>query len=109
MGRVTTRGEDEGHAVANGDVVDIGADGVNNAGAFKPECQRKVAFVKSAAQLRVEQIDAGGLHGDQDLASSWRGQRQVLEHHRFGAAASVNTDRFHYTASEMFCVIDCTA
>ena len=109
VGGVTARSEDEGHAIADGDIVDIGADGFDDAGAFEPERQGQVALVKSAAQLRVEQIDARGFHGDQNLAAPGRRQRQVLERHRFGAAASMNADSFHYTASEMLCVIGCTA
>jgi hypothetical protein len=69
VGGVTARSEDEGHAIADGDIVDIGADGFDNAGAFEPERQGQVAFVKSAAQLCVEQIDARGFHGDQHLAA----------------------------------------
>ena len=104
-----SRSEDEGHVIADGDIVDIGADGFNDAGAFEPERQGQVALVKSAAQLRVEEIDAGGFHGGQNLAAPGRRQRQILERHRFGAAASVNTDGFHGTACEMLCVIGCTA
>jgi hypothetical protein len=109
MGSVTARSEDEDHAIADGDMVDIGADGFNDAGAFEPERQGQVAFVKSAAQLRVEEIDAGGFHGGQNLAVPGRRQRQILERHRFGAAAGMNTHGFHCTASEMLCVIGCTA
>jgi len=108
MRGVAARSEDEGDAVADRDVGDIGADGFDNAGAFEPERQRQVAFVKSTAQLRVEQIDAGGLHRDQNLAVSGRRQRQILEHHRVGTAAGVNADRFHRTCSELFGAIGCT-
>jgi len=108
MRGVAARSEDEGDAVADRDVGDIGADGFDNAGAFEPERQRQVAFVKSTTQLRVEQIDAGGLHGDQNLAFSGHGQRQILDHHRFGTAAGVNANRFHRARSELFGAIGCT-
>ena len=94
--------EDKGDAVADLDVRHVRTDGPDDAGAFQAERQGEVALVKSAAQLRVEQIDAGGLDLDQNLARSGRGQRQVLEPHRFRAAVVVNADRSHCCGPESF-------
>jgi hypothetical protein len=107
--RLAAGSEDEGDPVADSDVGDVGANGFHDAGAFESERQGQVAFVKSAAQLRVEQIDAGGLDGDQHLASGGGGQRQVFEHHRFGTAGSMNADRLHGIVSKMSGVKGCAA
>ena len=101
-------GEDEGDAVANGDVGDFGANGRDNAGALEPERQRQIALIEAAAQLRVEQIDARGLDLDHNLARPGRRQRHVLEHHRFRTAASVHADRFHGRDSGSLNATGCT-
>jgi len=79
------------------------------AGAFQSERQRKVALIEPAAQLRIEEVDAGGLDLDEHLARSGRRQRQVLDHHSFRTTAGVNTNRFHRCDSGFFSVIGCTA
>jgi hypothetical protein len=99
VGGVASGREYESDALAHDDFGDIGADGFDNAGAFEPERERQVAFVEAAAQLRVEQIDASRLHGDEDLAGARSGQGHVLEHQSFGTAVSVDTDGFHECAS----------
>ena len=75
------------------DVCYAGADGLDDPGAFQSERQRQVALVEPAAQLSVEQIDAGGLDLDQNLARPGHRQRQLLELQRFGSAMGVNADR----------------
>ena len=109
MRGVGAGGEDKGDPVADGDAVDTGADAFDDAGAFQSERQRQVALIESAAQLRIEEVDAGSLDLDEHLARSGRRQRQVLEHHGFRTAAGVNTNSFHRGGSGFFSVIGCTA
>ena len=68
-------------------------------GAFMTKRQRQVALVEPAAQLRVEQIDAGGLDLDQNLARPGHRQRQFLEPQHFRTAMGVNADRLHSGSS----------
>ena len=109
VGSIGACGEDESHTVADREVGDIRAEGLHEAGALESNRQRQVALIEAAAQLRVEEIDPGGLDLDQHLARPRRGQRQFLERHRFGATAGVNADRLHGRDSEFFNGSGCTA
>ena len=95
MRRVGARSKYKCDAVANLYVCDIPADAFDDACALKPKSQRQVALVEAAAQLRVEEVYAGGFDFNQNLAGLRFRQRQLLEPHDFGTAALVDTDRFH--------------
>ena len=69
---------------------------MNDARALAAERLRQIALVKSAAQLCIEKIYAGGFHFDQHLAGAWFGQRQLFELHRFDAAMFVHSDGFDH-------------
>src|SRR5580698_10798875 len=89
-------GENPGHAVADFQVGDAGAERLNDPRALATERLRQIALVESAAQLRIEKIYAGGFHLDQHLASARLRQRQLVEPHRFDAAVFVHSDGFDH-------------
>jgi hypothetical protein len=95
VARVAAGGKDEGDAVAGLHAGDAGTHGLDDTGAFEAERQRKLALVKAAAELRVEQIDARRLDRNQHLAGSRRRHRHGLKLHHLGAAVRVHADRCH--------------
>jgi hypothetical protein len=81
-------------------VLDPGADGVDPAGHLPPGGhgevgQRERPAALAAADHRVEQVDAGGLHRDPDLAGAGRGIRDRLVLERRGRPEGVLADGMH--------------
>ena len=91
LGRVAAERPDIGDAVADFEVGHAGADCDHFAGALVAGDERhRRRRITAVAEIAVDEIDAGGMRFDLDLALAWRRDGDVLESQNFGTAGFMN-------------------
>ena len=84
-----------GHAVAGRDLGHRRADGFDRAGGLLANGQGEVGFVKSGAEIDVDEIDAGGGDAHQRLVSGGLRNRKFHQLQLFRAARLLHLNGFH--------------
>ena len=95
FGRVAAAGFGGGDAITGGKFRHTRTDGRHDAGDFRAKREGQGHRVQSAALVRVDEVEAGGLDLDAHLASGGRGHGDVIDPERFWSAGGVDADREH--------------